>query len=67
MKELIDLKSAWDWVAGKWAKSFGCVMLVLLAFWFGIAWESKQITDDCKFIGAFRDGPQAYNCNQRIK
>ena len=67
MKELIDLKKFWDWCAGKWARSFGCLMLAFLAFWFGVAWESKQITDDCKFMGAFRDGPQAYSCQVRIK
>lgn len=67
MNELLNLKSAWDWMAGKWAKSFGCVVLALLSFLFGIAWESKQITEDCRFIGAFRDGPQAYNCSQRAK
>ena len=67
MKELIDLKSAWDWMASKWARSFGCVILILLAFVFGMAVKEKEITEDCKFMGAFRDGPQAYNCNQRIK
>ena len=67
MKELIDLKKVWDWMAGKWAQSFGCVALMLLAFWFGMEVQEKSITDDCKFMGVFRDGPQAYNCNQRIK
>lgn len=67
MKELLDLKRVWDWCAGKWAQSFGCVMLIVLAFLFGMAWESKQITDDCKFMGTFRDGPQAYSCQVRVK
>ena len=67
MKELIDFKKVWDWLVSKWAQSFGCVLLMLLAFWFGMEVNEKSITDDCKFVGAFRDGPQAYNCNQRIK
>lgn len=67
MKELIDLKKVWDWLASKWAQSFGCMVLVVFAFWFGTAWENRQITEDCKFMGAFRDGSQAYNCNQRTR
>ena len=67
MKELIDLKRVWDWCAARWARSFGCVALMLLAFWFGMAVQEKLITDDCKFVGAFRDGPQAYNCNVRAR
>lgn len=67
MKELIDIKKFWDWCAAKWAQSFGCMVLAIFSFWFGTAWESKQITDDCKFVGAFRDGPQAYSCQVRIK
>ena len=67
MKELIDIKRIWDWCSGKWKTSFGVVVFMVLAFWLGTAWESKQITDDCKFVGAFRDGPQAYNCNVRAR
>ena len=67
MKELLDLKKFWDWMASKWAKSFGCVLLIAIAFVFGTVWESKQITDDCKFIGSFRDGPQAYTCQPRVR
>lgn len=67
MNDLIDLKSVWRWMATKWAQSFGCMVLVLLAFWFGMEFQEKNITDDCKFVGAFRDGPQAYNCNQRAR
>lgn len=67
MKELLDLKRVWDWMAGKWARSFGCVLLILLAFWLGVAVTERDITNDCKFMGAFRDGPQAYNCNPRVK
>lgn len=67
MKELIDLKKLWDRVAEKWGRSFGCIALMALSLWFGMALQEKLITDDCKFVGAFRDGPQAYNCNPRVK
>lgn len=67
MKELIDFKKVWDWCAGKWGRSFGCIVLMLASFGLGMAWENKQITEDCRFIGAFRDGAQAYNCNARVR
>ena len=67
MKELIDLKRMWDLMVKRWAQSFGCIVLMLLSFWFGMALQEKLITDDCKFVGAFRDGPQAYNCNPRAR
>ena len=67
MKELIDFKKGWDWCASKWRTSFGCVVIAVIFFVFGMAWENKQITEDCKFMGAFRDGPQAYNCNPRVR
>lgn len=67
MKELIDLKRYWDWARSKWATSFGVVVLSAVSFGAGTAWEMKQITDDCKFMGAFRDGTQAFNCQQRVR
>lgn len=67
MKELVDLKKVWDWLSDKWARSFGTMMLVLFAFWFGIEVSQKNITDDCKFVGAFRDGPQAYTCSPKTR
>lgn len=67
MKELLDLKRLWDWCASKWGRSFGCVALIVIAFWFGMVTQEKMITDDCKFVGAFRDGPQAYSCQVRVK
>ena len=67
MKELIDFPKILSWCSNKWAKSFGCVVLMLLSLWFGMALQEKLITDDCKFVGAFRDGPQAYNCNPRTR
>lgn len=67
MKDLADFKKAWDWLSGKWAKSFGCIVLMLLSFLFGQAVAEREITNDCKFMGVFRDGPQSYNCQQRVR
>lgn len=67
MKDLIDFKKVWDWCVSKWRTSFGCVVLAVIAFVLGMAWESKQITEDCRFMGSFRDGAQAYSCSQRVK
>ena len=50
-----------------WAKSLVLIILILIAFAFGRSFENKQITDDCKFMGSFRDGTQAYSCQVRIK
>ena len=50
-----------------WAQSLGIVVVAVGAFFTGGAYENKQITDDCKFMGSFRDGTQAYNCQQRVR
>lgn len=67
MKELLDLEKIWQFLKVKWKDSFGWVVIAVIMFFFGIAWEQKQTTDDCKYIGSFRDGPQAYSCQVRIK
>ena len=67
MKELIDFKKIWDWCASKWRTSFGCVVLAVLMFVLGMAVQEKLIVDDCKFMGSFRDGIQAYNCQVRAR
>jgi hypothetical protein len=67
MKELIDLKSLWARLADKWKTSFGCIILAVLSFVGGMLWESKSITEDCRFMGTFRDGAQAYNCQPRVR
>jgi hypothetical protein len=67
VKDLIDLKKIWAWCVERWRTSFGCVVLAIVAFSLGIAWESKQITEDCRFMGSFRDGAQAYNCQPRVR
>ena len=67
MKDLIDLKKLWAWCVERWRTSFGCVVLVIVAFLLGTAWESKSITEDCRFMGVFRDGAQAYNCQPRVR
>lgn len=67
MKDLIDFKKIWAWCVERWKDSFGCVVLAIVAFLLGTAWESKQVTEDCRFMGSFRDGAQAYNCQARVR
>ena len=67
MKELIDFKSIWEKVVDRWKNSFGWFLVVGLAFVFGMTWQTKQITDDCKIIGSFRDATQAYSCQVRVR
>lgn len=67
MNEFSDVKRVWSWFMRKWATSFASIVLIVIAFFFGTAWEAKQITDDCKFIGAFRDSTQAFTCQVRVR
>ncbi len=67
MKELIDFKSLWFRAIEKWRSSFGCIVLAVVAFAAGMMWESKNITEDCRFMGTFRDGAQAYSCSPRVR
>lgn len=67
MKELLDLKRLWQIVKDKWATSFGCILLAAVALLFGYQWAVKDITEDCRFMGNFRDGPQAYTCQPRVR
>ena len=67
MKDLIDLKKAWAWCVSRWKDSFGCIVLAVIAFVIGMVFKEKMITEDCRFMGAFRDGAQAYNCQQRVR
>lgn len=67
MKDLIDFRKVWSWCVERWKNSFGCIVLAVVAFLFGIVWELKQITEDCRFMGSFRDGAQAYSCQQRVR
>ena len=68
MKDIFDY---YDQVKRKskewWARSLGVVVIAVVSFFSGNAYQSKQITDDCKFMGSFRDGTQAYNCQQRVR
>ena len=50
-----------------WSKSLGLILAGVILFVFGTVWENKQITEDCRFMGVFRDGPQAYNCQPRVR
>lgn len=67
MKELLDLQRFWAWCSVKWKTPAGAVAFTLLAFWFGMALKEKMITDDCKFMGTFRDGAYSYNCSARVR
>ena len=50
-----------------WAKSLLLVVVTVISCLFGMILENKQITEDCRFMGVFRDGPQAYNCQPRVR
>ena len=67
MKDLIDLKKLWTWCVERWRTSFGCIVLAVAAFLFGMLFQEKLITEDCRFMGSFRDGAQAYNCQPRVR
>lgn len=65
MKELIDFKIASDWFMTKWRTPAGAASFVVVSFVAGMAMQNKFIVDDCKFMGAFRDGAYSYNCSVR--
>ena len=67
MKELINFERIIDWCVDKWVNSFVTILLMVIAFFVGMAVQEKFITDDCRFMGAFRDGAQAYNCQPRVR
>ena len=67
MKELIDFKAIWIWMVERWRTSFMTVLFTVAGFGVGSAVSEKSIVDDCKFMGSFRDGVQAYNCTQRAR
>ncbi len=67
MKELLDLKRIWEWLKRTWATSFGCTLLAIVSFSIGYQLAVKYITEDCRFMGSFRDGVQAYTCQQRVR
>lgn len=66
-----ELKDHWDkaWRYGRewWARSLGVVLVAAIGFFSGAQVQEKQITEDCKFMGMFREGPQAYNCSPRMR
>ena len=65
MKDLIDLKKGWLWFINKCRTNAGLVLLIVAGFIFGYALAHRDITDDCKFMGNFRDGPYVFNCSVR--
>jgi len=67
MKDLIDFKKIWTWCVERWKTSFGCIVLAVVTFLMGTALQNKLITEDCRFMGSFRDGTQTYNCQPRAR
>ena len=67
MRELIDFHAILAWMVEKWRTSLLAIILMVASFGLGGAIEKKTIVDDCKFMGSFRDGTQAYNCNLRAR
>ena len=66
MNELIDLKKIWDRAVELWRTNFPSILACVVFFFFGIAYGTKSITDDCKFAKSFRDGTQVYSCELRL-
>jgi hypothetical protein len=66
-----ELKEYWDkfWRHGRewWARSLGAVVVAVSAFFLGAEYQQKIVTEDCRFMGVFRDGPQAYTCQPRVR
>lgn len=50
-----------------WYRSLAVTVAAILGFAAGSALEEKFIVDDCKFMGAFRDGTQVFNCQPRVR
>jgi hypothetical protein len=67
VKDLIDFKKLWAWCVDRWRTSFGCIVLAVVSFLSGMALQNKFTTEDCRFMGSFRDGAQAYNCQPRVR
>ena len=67
MKDLLDLKKIWDWIVTRWKESFGWIVICLISFVFGMQWQQKETTDDCRIMGSFRDNTQAYSCQVRVR
>ena len=67
MKDLLDLKKALQLFVNRCQNSLGWLILLAISFAPGDAWATKQITEDCRFMGNFRDGPYSYTCQVRIR
>jgi hypothetical protein len=67
VKDIIDFKAIWMWLVERWRTSFVTFLFTVAGFSAGGAVNEKSIVDDCKFMGSFRDGIQAYNCTPRAR
>lgn len=67
MNEFPWMQKTWEWFCHTWRTSFGAILLAVAMFFFGMAYQSKEITEDCRFTKAFRDGSTVYDCQMRIR
>lgn len=69
MKELIDIPAMWNKFLefGRENILWLVLMIFVCGFIFGLVYESKTTTDDCKYMGVFRDGPIVYDCRMRVR
>lgn len=67
MNELINIKAVWLKVVSWWKVNLLTVILCVVFYGIGGAVSTKMIVDDCRFMGSFRDGAQAYNCQARVR
>lgn len=65
MKELIDFQHIWRFVKEWWARSLAIVLLTVFGFSVGELSAEARIMDDCKIMGNFRVGIQAFTCQVR--
>ena len=66
MKELVDLHKAKDWIVSKWGNSLGYLLCILLGVIVGVLTVEWRVVDDCRYLKAFRFGPQAFTCVRTI-
>jgi hypothetical protein len=67
MNELLDLKSFWDKCVQVWKEAFAVVFFSFVFYFVGAAVAQKNIIEDCKFAGVFRDGHQPYTCQAVVR
>ena len=67
MITVTDEMNKWKAVVQKvWSRSLGVVLALLVGLGFGWTSGRGDITEDCKYSGAFRVGSQAFTCVRKI-